>query len=49
MNGGAPGSAAPLGNTNALTHGNYTQEAVQRRATMRKLIGEAKKLLKEIG
>ena len=39
-----PGVRSAPGNTNALTHGNYTEEAVQRRATMRKLIRKAKAL-----
>jgi len=48
MHGGANGSGAPRGNTNALKHGAYTKEALARRASMRTLIGEAKKLLNEI-
>jgi len=48
MHGGAKGSGAPRGNSNALKHGAYTKEAVARRAAMRALIGEARKLLKEI-
>jgi glucans biosynthesis protein len=48
MHGGAKGSGAPRGNTNALKHGAYTQEALQRRAKMRGLIREARKLLKEL-
>jgi glucans biosynthesis protein len=35
-------------NSNALKHGAYTKEALARRAAMRTLIGEAKKLLNEI-
>jgi hypothetical protein len=48
MHGGAKGSGAPRGNSNALKHGAYTKEALARRAAMRTLIGEARKLLKEI-
>ena len=48
MHGGAKGSGAPPGNTNALKHGAYTQEALQRRAEMRELIREARKLLKAL-
>jgi glucans biosynthesis protein len=49
MHGGAKGSGAPLGNTNALKHGAYTKQALQRRAEMRELIREARKLLQELG
>ena len=49
MHGGAEGSGAPRGNQNALKHGAYTKEAFQRRAAMRELIREARKLLKELG
>ena len=49
MHGGAKGSGAQRGNKNALKHGAYTGEAVRRRAAMRDLIREARKLLKELG
>ena len=49
MHGGAKGSGAPRGNKNALKHGAYTGEALRRRAAMRDLIREARKLLKELG
>ena len=49
MHGGAKGSGAPRDNKNALKHGAYTGEAFQRRAEMRDLIREARKLLKELG
>ena len=49
MHGGAKGSGAPPGNKNAFKHGAYTSEAFQRRAEMRELIREARKLLKELG
>ena len=39
MHGGAEGSGAPRGNTNALKHGRFTREAIkerlQRRASLR--------------
>ena len=44
-----PGVGSTPGNTNALKHGAYTKEALERRAAIRKLIGEAKNLLREIG
>jgi uncharacterized protein YjcR len=46
MHGGAKGSGAPKGNQNALKHGAFTQDAFQRRAEMRELIREARKILK---
>ena len=48
MHGGAKGSGAPKGNQNALKHGTYTKEAFQRRAEMRNLLREARKLLDSI-
>ncbi|MGB2931330.1 MAG: HGGxSTG domain-containing protein [Methyloceanibacter sp.] len=49
MHGGSEGSGAPRGNQNALKHGAYTKEALQRRAEMRELIRAAGKLLRELG
>jgi hypothetical protein len=49
MHGGAKGSGAPRGNTSALKHGAYTREALARRAQMRTLLREARKLLRELG
>jgi len=49
MHGGAPGSGAPRGNRNALKHGGYTKQALERRAAMRELIREARQVLKEFG
>jgi hypothetical protein len=49
MHGGAPGSGAPRGNRNALKHGGYTKEALQRRAAMRQLLREAREALKKFG
>jgi uncharacterized protein YjcR len=47
MHGGAKGSGAPLGNKNALKHGAYTRDALERRAQIRALVREARELLKE--
>ena len=47
MHGGAKGSGAPRGNTNALKHGGYTREARERRAQLRGLIQEARKVLRK--
>jgi len=38
MHGGAPGSGAPRGNHNALKHGAYTREAIERRRGIREFI-----------
>ena len=46
MHGGAKGSGAPQGNKNALKHGAYTREALERRAQIRGLVREARELLK---
>jgi glucans biosynthesis protein len=48
MHGGAKGSGAPRGNTNALKHGAYTREALERRDEMRGLLREAKQLLRDL-
>jgi hypothetical protein len=48
MHGGANGSGAPGGNSNALKHGAYTREALERRAILRDLIHEAEQLLKDV-
>ena len=48
MHGGAKGSGAPRGNTNALKHGAFTREALERRARLRGLLREARKLLKDL-
>jgi uncharacterized protein YjcR len=49
MHGGAQGSGAPRGNRNAVKHGAFTKQALERRAAMRRLIREARKVLKELG
>ena len=48
MHGGAKGSGAPKGNQNALKHGGFTREVLQRRAQSSQLLREARKLLKEL-
>jgi hypothetical protein len=42
MHGGAVGSGAPTGNTNALKHGRYTAEAIARRRQLSELIRMAR-------
>ena len=48
MHGGAAGSGAPIGNTNALRHGHYTAEAIARRRQLSELIRTARATLAEI-
>ncbi len=48
MHGGAPGSGAPLGNSNALRHGFYTEEAKAERREVRRLIEDSEALLKSL-
>ncbi len=48
MHGGAKGSGAPLGNSNALKHGHYTREAIAERRELRALLREAAAFLKVI-
>src|SRR5271165_1331735 len=48
MHGGAAGSGAPIGNTNALRHGHYTAEAIARRGQLSELIRMARATLAKI-
>jgi glucans biosynthesis protein len=48
MHGGAPGSGAPRGNTNALKHGAFTREAIMERRQIRELIWGSRDLLKKL-
>ena len=48
MHGGATGSGAPKGNTNALKTGMFTAEMKAERAHFREMIAESKELLREI-
>jgi hypothetical protein len=45
MHGGALGSGAPRGNSNALKHGYYTRTAMAERRQIRELIRQSRKLL----
>ena len=40
MHGGAPGSGAPRGNTNALKHGHFTRDAIVERRSIQSLLRE---------
>lgn len=48
MHGGTKGSGAPLGNRNALKHGDYTREAIAERRQLRNLIRQMEQRLKDI-
>ncbi|WP_063958311.1 HGGxSTG domain-containing protein [Bradyrhizobium manausense] len=45
MHGGAWGSGAPDGNSNALKHGYFTSEAIEERRFVRTILAEAEHLL----
>ena len=45
MHGGAWGSGAPDGNSNAFKHGYFTGEAIEERQFVRTILAEAEKLL----
>jgi len=49
MHGGAPGSGAPKGNTNALKHGLYTHKVIAERRQVRELLRQSRALLLKIG
>jgi uncharacterized protein YjcR len=48
MHGGAKGSGAPMGNTNALKHGMYTKAALEEQNVLRRMIREMEESLLEI-
>ena len=48
MHGGAKGSGAPVGNTNALKHGMYTKVALEQRRALREMFRQMKESLREI-
>jgi len=48
MHGGAAGSGAPIGNTNALRHGRYSAQAIARRRQISELIRAARVTLADI-
>jgi hypothetical protein len=49
MHGGAEGSGAPKGNKNALKHGRFTREAIQRRKFLNEQVRTALKFAKSMG
>ena len=48
MHGGAAGSGAPKGNKNALKHGVYTREMLEKQKEIMRLIRELQETLREI-
>jgi hypothetical protein len=49
MHGGAPGSGGPQGKRNGMwKHGKYSQEMVELRRNVRRLMSEAKEALQAI-
>ncbi|WP_354086300.1 HGGxSTG domain-containing protein [Bradyrhizobium sp. S3.3.6] len=48
MHGGAWGSGAPFGNSNAVKHGFFTGEAIEERKLVRAVLTEAEDLLREL-
>jgi hypothetical protein len=48
MHGGAFGSGAPNGNSNALRHGRYTAQAIATRREMRALLRGSRKMIESI-
>lgn len=48
MHGGAAGSGPPFGNGNAVKHGFFTSEAIDERKQVWALLGETRRLLREL-
>jgi glucans biosynthesis protein len=48
MHGGAEGSGAPKGNTNAVKHGMFTRKSLEERRALRQLMRDAIAILKKI-
>lgn len=48
MHGGAKGSGAPKGNSNAFKHGRYTRENVEHIKELRDFLRESREFLREI-
>ena len=48
MHGGVPKSGAPRRNRNARKHGLFTKAAIAERKRIQALLGEARKLLREL-
>jgi hypothetical protein len=48
MHGGAPGSGAPVGNSNALKNGLHTRIAIEQRRQLRALLRDSRQLIQGI-
>ncbi|MGY8661292.1 HGGxSTG domain-containing protein [Bradyrhizobium sp. UFLA05-109] len=48
MHGGADGSGAPEGNRNARKHGLFTKKGIAEQKQIRELLGETRRLLREL-
>ncbi|WP_301267676.1 MULTISPECIES: HGGxSTG domain-containing protein [unclassified Bradyrhizobium] len=48
MHGGAWGSGAPCGNSNAVKHGYFTSEAIEERRFVRTVLEDAEDLLRRL-
>ena len=48
MHGGARGSGAPRGNQNALKHGGYTRDAVDKRREVNALLRSVRSLVEDV-
>ena len=48
MHGGADGSGAPKGNTNALRHGRYTGAAIEAQREVAELIRDGREFLRRM-
>ncbi|MET4257545.1 uncharacterized protein YjcR [Bradyrhizobium sp. S3.12.5] len=48
MHGGAWGSGAPFGNSNAVKHGFFTKDAIAERREVQMLVSEARKLVRRL-
>ena len=48
MHGGAPGSGAPVGNKNALRHGQCTREAIEERQAVQTLLRQSRALIQQL-
>lgn len=47
MHGGALGTGAPRGNSNAVKHGLYTREAIEERRQLRALLRQSRRLVQQ--
>ena len=48
MHGGAPGSGAPVGNSNAFKHGWFTRDIIEQRRYIRRLLAASDEFLTKL-